>query len=398
MAAISRIVFLLHFWDRSSFCCWEFKHPFLSEKNLSSDEIAAFSFSSPWEVPGGRDIAVPFSFWNTCSSLCQVRGSGVPRWTLCPVGSVVFSCLSLKWTMRLQGISWVRSPVTRKHNQPWVNQVAHIHHYSQSASWWQTDSRDESRKWKQSLLGAGWDFAHLLRHHSEPNSIPLTACWYLIAGKFYISAYTSILSVVLLICLNTVEIFDVIFWLQKAYSDKQLTSDWTSRVTIAAFFPWMQCKALWRPRNAHQNEAQDVLACGREDSSRLTFTAKWKWLFIKLSQKYLLLFGTKVPNYLYASKAYCVVLICCIKFNLQERFLCISGLLTCVYSSPIQQLVFFKGFSDLYSDILSSVRHFHLCWFSTKKFSLQFMEKEQCVKVHPICKVLCYVMAKLNFV
>lgn len=245
-----------------------------------------------------------------------------------------------------------------------------------------TDSRDESRKWKQSLLCTGWDFAHQLRHHSEPNSIPLTACWYLVAGKFYISAYASILAVVLWICLNTVEIFDVIFWLQKAYSDEQLTSDWTSRVTIAAFFPWMQWKALWRPRNTHQNEAQDVLACGREDSNRLTFTAKWKWLFIKLSQKHLLLLGimvSAVPNYLYASKAYCVVLICCIKFNLPERFLCISGLLTCVYSSPIQQLLSSSRASVICTPIFylpSGI--WHLCWFSTKKFSL-FIEEEYLV-------------------
>lgn len=84
------------------------------------------------------------------------------------------------------------------------------------------------------------------------------------------------------------------------------------------------------------------MSCGRENSNRLIFTAKWEWLFIKLPQKYLLLLGTMVSaalNYLYASKAYCEVLICCIKFNVPEGFLCISGWLICVYSSPIQQFL-----------------------------------------------------------
>lgn len=65
-----------------------------------------------------------------------------------------------------------------------------------------------------------------------------------------------------------------------------------------------------------------------------------------------------VLNYLYASKAYCEVLVCCIKFSLPERFLCINGLLTCVYFSPIQQLSSSRA-SVIFTPV-SSVRHLTL--------------------------------------
>lgn len=60
-----------------------------------------------------------------------------------------------------------------------------------------------------------------------------------------------------------------------------------------------------------------------------------------------------VLNYLYASKTYFKVFICCIKVHLSEKFLCISSLLA-MYVVCLDSTVanFFKAFSDAFPPIL----------------------------------------------
>ena len=60
-----------------------------------------------------------------------------------------------------------------------------------------------------------------------------------------------------------------------------------------------------------------------------------------------------VLNYLYASKTYFGVFICCIKVHLPEKLLCTSSLLTMYVVFPDPTAAnFFKAFSDAFPPIL----------------------------------------------
>lgn len=185
-----------------------------------------------------------------------------------PVGSIFFQYPHLMWTMGLQRISGVCSPVSRNHKQPRLNWAEHLNAILPSLQ----GGDKLAAEMGLFLLGrgnrsrnppyGGYGFASQPSSSSGLNCTPPTVCSYLVAGKFiYISACTSILSALLWIDHNTVEIFDGIFWLQKRFTATS-NSPVIEQAGSLLLSSSSECKwkALQNLCNAHRSEAQDVLA------------------------------------------------------------------------------------------------------------------------------------------
>jgi len=62
---------------------------------------------------------------------------------------------------------------------------------------------------------------------------------------------------------------------------------------------------------------------------------------------------------------------------------------------PDPTVKFFKGFSDLYSSIFRQASDTYADFLQRSLACSSLKRSIQCVKVHPICTVLCYVIAQL---
>lgn len=108
--------------------------------------------------------------------------------------------------------------------------------------------------WNPSICRVWFRFSTQQQFRTELHS---SVCNYLVAGKLIslhinciflqIYLYLCILTAVLWICQNTVEIFGLFMVTKEIYSNEKPPRNWTSTVPVAVFLLWTQVKGTLKP-------------------------------------------------------------------------------------------------------------------------------------------------------